>query len=232
MTDTPHTVITKRATARRLVAPAARHVTSSDTALAILDRTIALIDDAGEAALRMHDLSSEVGVAVTSIYHFFGCREGLVEAAHAERYARCLDREVSMFTVAARRCRTRADFEALVRATVERWGSAQHAPTRMTLTSALGASHGRPRLAATIAVTHEHHVAVLGETLRRPQERGWISHQIDLNAFAAWFAALMLQRAALDIGPTRADVRQWSDMSTSATVSLLFAKHPRATLAK
>ena len=209
----------------------ARPPRGSDTAHSILERTIELIDDSGEAALRMHELSSDVGVAVTSIYHFFGCREGLLEAAHAERYARCLDREVSTFTAPARRCRTRAEFESLVRSTVARWGSSQHAPTRMTLTSALGAAHGRPRLAPAIDVTHERHVAVLGETLRRPQERGWISSTIDLTAFAAWFTSIMLQRAALDVGPACADPQRWNDMSTSATLSLLFEKHPRATLA-
>lgn len=222
MPDTPTTATTRPP----------RQLTSSETARTILERTIELIDDAGEAALRMHDLSHAVGVAVTSIYHFFGCREGLVEAAHAERYARALRREVSTFTTPARRCRNRAEFETLVRTTVERWLSEQYAPTRMTLTSALGAAHGRPRLATSIAITHEHHVAVLGETLRRPQERGWISRQIDLTAFAAWFASIMLQRAALDVGPASTDPRHWNDMSTSATLSLLFEKPRRATLAR
>lgn len=220
------------ATVPRVTHPAGTllHEYPTHTARALLEHAIDVIDAYGEAALRMHDLARRVGVAVTSIYHFFGSREGLIEAAHAQRYARCLQRELTVFASATRRCRSRGQFEALVRTTLEQWGSSHHSVTRMTMTSAVGGAHGRPRLAAALAEIHHDGIGVLVDTLRRPQERGWISPQLDLATFAAWFLALLLQRAPLDVASARTDPRPWIDLSTSATMGLLLGQPERATL--
>ena len=57
----------------------------------VLDATVRIIDEHGEAAVRIHDIQIECDVTAPSIYHFFGSREGLVIEAQADRLRRSFD---------------------------------------------------------------------------------------------------------------------------------------------
>ena len=52
----------------------------------ILALAIKAIDTGGEASIRVKQIADEAGTSVTSIYHFFGSREGLIEAAQIARF--------------------------------------------------------------------------------------------------------------------------------------------------
>lgn len=59
----------------------------------LLDATIVVIARRGVRGLRVQEVAAEAGVSVPLLYHYFGSREGLLEAAlfavseHADRYA-------------------------------------------------------------------------------------------------------------------------------------------------
>lgn len=65
----------------------------TDRRTQLLDATIVVIARRGVRGLRVQEVAAEAGVSVALLYHYFGSREGLLEAAlfavseHAERYA-------------------------------------------------------------------------------------------------------------------------------------------------
>ena len=61
---------------------------SEATVAAILDATIAEIEEVGIAGLRVATVARTAGVGTSSIYHFFGNRDGLIAAATADRFDR------------------------------------------------------------------------------------------------------------------------------------------------
>ena len=65
-----------------MVRPSA--TTAADTRTRLLEATIVVLDAGGDAAVRVRDIWEQVGVAATSLDHFFGSREGLTDDANAE----------------------------------------------------------------------------------------------------------------------------------------------------
>ncbi|MEX0848331.1 MAG: helix-turn-helix domain-containing protein [Ilumatobacteraceae bacterium] len=204
---------------------------TGNTAHEILERTIETIAAHGESAVRVQDLADTVGVAVTSLYHFYGNREGLIEAAQAERYVRGLRAAQQSFADDVRRCGTADDFRTVMTNTMRRLSSADSAPDRMTLVNALGSAHGRPQLAAAIAEMHSRSVVEFAAIFAGPQESGWIRPSLDLAAFSAWYVGNIVQRAVIDLGDTGVDDAAWNQISHDATLAVLFGDVPTVVIA-
>ena len=72
------------------VSGGARWSRSEATVAAILDATISEIAEVGIAGLRVAAVAEAAGVGTSSIYHFFGGRDGLIAAAMADRFDRSI----------------------------------------------------------------------------------------------------------------------------------------------
>jgi AcrR family transcriptional regulator len=206
-------------------------VRTGKTAHEILERTIETIDAHGEAAVRVQELADTVGVAVTSLYHFYGNREGLIEAAQAARYVRGLQSAQQSFAEDVRWCRTADEFRTVMSRTLQRLSSAESAPHRMTLVNALGSAHGRPQLAGAIAEAQAAGIAEFAQIFAGPQAAGWIRADLDLVAFSAWYVGNIVQRTVIDVGVAGVDGDAWNRISYDATLAVLFGDAPAVTIA-
>ena len=78
--------------------PTTRGSAVIDRRAQLLDATIVVIARRGVRGLRVQEVAAEAGVSVPLLYHYFGSREGLLEAAlfavseHADRYSAGLAR--------------------------------------------------------------------------------------------------------------------------------------------
>ena len=63
---------------------------AANTRARLLNAAVFVIDQGGVKALKVRDVSARAGVKEPSVYHYFGNRDGLVEAAQAKRYIRGL----------------------------------------------------------------------------------------------------------------------------------------------
>ncbi|MDH6239286.1 TetR/AcrR family transcriptional regulator [Aurantimicrobium minutum] len=54
----------------------------------LLAAAVEVIDNSGIKELRIRDIAALAGVKEPSVYHFYGSRDALVEAAQAFRYTR------------------------------------------------------------------------------------------------------------------------------------------------
>ncbi len=76
--------------------PATRVGIVTDRRTQLLDAAIVVIARRGVRGLRVQEVAAEAGVSVPLLYHYFGSREGLLEAAlfavsaHADRYSTSL----------------------------------------------------------------------------------------------------------------------------------------------
>jgi len=206
-------------------------VRTGNTASEILERTIETIAVHGETAVRVQDLADAVGVAVTSLYHFYGNREGLIEAAQAERYVRGMQAAQQSFADDVRRCRSADEFRTVMSRTLERLSSPESAPARMTLVNALGSAHGRPKLAAALAGTQARSIGEFAAVFAGPQTSGWIRSDLDLVAFSAWYVGNIVQRTVVDIGVAGVDGDAWNRISHDAALAVLFGDVPASAIA-
>jgi AcrR family transcriptional regulator len=191
------------------------------TAQRVLDAAVEVIDHHGEVGIRVQDLAHGVGISVTSIYRLFDSRDGLIEAAQAERYVRSLMSDLQRFSVAAEACRSFDDVVRLVDETLDEYLTERFAPDRMTRANVLGSAQSRPRLAEALAAAQHRFDQGLVAALEPLQRSGWIRTDLDLASLAPWLAGIVLSRLLIEIGPSGADGQRWNDYTREAVLSVL-----------
>lgn len=184
------------------------HTSSKDTILAL---AIGEIDKGGEASLRVKRIADDADTAVTSIYHFFGSREGLVEAAQIARFEAGYDEGRAQLFEAARTVQTREEFARLVETLLRDVFSPRHHHNRIRRINVVGSAFARPQLLAAINKVQRRWLQELIDALGIAQQRGIISADADIASAATWHLLTMNGFAAIEGDSTGADVDKWVD---------------------
>ncbi len=194
----------------------------SANAQAILELAIEMIDERGEAGIRVQELSDSVGVAITTLYRFFGSRDGLIEAAQAERYKRQLLIDVERLSIGLDLCRDADDFRLVMERTVERLMFDDLRQQRLRRINALGSAQSRPELLSALAGAQDDVNRAMADVLAIARKRGWIRADLDLHSFAAWLSGITCARILIELGPTSADSTSWDALTVRAINNALF----------
>jgi len=188
----------------------------------ILDSTMAVIEESGEAAVRVQEIAAATGVSTSSIYYFFQDRESLVIAAQAERYSRHLDELWAMLDGIQHEALTREQFQLGALRILESSWLPERASFRMQRMNVLGSSMGRPQLQEKISATQRQALNKLREFIQPAQERGWIRPELDADALSVWLLGLILQRTLIELESSTVDGAQWNAVAGDAFCLLFF----------
>jgi AcrR family transcriptional regulator len=194
----------------------------SETSVLILVAAASAIDIGGESAVKVNVLAREVGVAVTSLYHHFGSREGLIEAAQAFRYQDLSTRDFDAMEEAFTRCATLEDF----RSTVERalrffFSDPARARVRHARVQIYGSAFARPGLAARLAEQQEIYNKRFHDLLVPLQIKRWVKPDVDTDAFGAFFLGVMNARVLIEAGSPVVNSKAWDEFAIAALTSIL-----------
>lgn len=192
------------------------------TARDMLNRTIAVIESDGEEGVRVVDIAKHVGVAVTTLFHLFGNRESLIQAAQIERYVRGLSVAIEEFDVATAIAKTKEDFRAVVIRMVRSEIAPANAATRHSRQGVFGSAYGHSDL--TQALTSSQNSLCLGlqVAFNRAQENGWVDPTLDTLATAYWILGLINSRVFIEVGSPQLDRRAWDDLTLKSILRVLF----------
>lgn len=177
----------------------------------ILTLAMKAIDEGGEASLRVKKIADDAGTAVTSIYHFFGSREGLVEAAQIARFEAGYAEGRRMVLESAQSVETREEFANLVEAVLRDLFSSRHNHNRLRRINVVGSAVTRPELLAAINDSQRLWLAEIVEGLMVAQQRGFIAPDADVATVATWHLVTVNGFAAIEGDSTGADVAKWVD---------------------
>lgn len=192
------------------------------TARDMLNRTIAVIETDGEEGVRVVDIAKHVGVAVTTLFHLFGNRDSLIEAAQIERYVRGLATAIEEFDVATAIAKTKEDFRAVVIRFVRSEIAPAFAAMRHSRQGVFGSAYGRTQL--TQAITSSHNSLCLGMqvALQRAQDNAWVDPTLDTLATSYWILGLINSRVFIEVGSPQLDRRAWDDFTLKSIMRILF----------
>lgn len=196
----------------------ARHPTEQK----ILDETIRIIDERGEAGVRIQDIQMAVGVTAPSIYHFFGNREGLVREAQAARLYRSFSQMDNVLDGLLVDVGSREEMREALVAYNSIVFDPVRAPERRWRVSAIGSVEGRPELSTLFAEVIESYVAERSARLAILQERGYIDPNLDLEAFIYWMMALLFGRILVELGDSPQPQPAWDAIAQKAVAAVLF----------
>lgn len=187
----------------------------------ILDEAIRVIEANGENSIRVQEIESAVGVTATSIYHFFGNREGLVAEAQVERLIRLFDEFEPIMADAIDMMTTRDE----VRAGLHQLLTTSFDPDRAVLRErrlfALGSAEGRPELAVRLGEVSRDRLRRASAMLVPLKEKGLIRADLDLEAFEFWLAAQVLGRVYIELGLEPVSSPAWDAIAEEAIAFVL-----------
>lgn len=165
----------------------------------MLEAAIRIIEEGGEQSLRTRAIADAVGVTEPSLFHFFGNREGLIEAAQAERFRRSQLEMFVPFRAAILACTTKREFVQAVKEGLRWTEDPKRVPARQMRIEVLGSAFSRPRLAEQVKVAQRDSVAPLIEALEFAKSKKWIAETIDTEAVAFWHVGQITGRVFAEL---------------------------------
>jgi AcrR family transcriptional regulator len=187
----------------------------------LLEATIAALDGGGESAVRVQDIADAAGVQIPILYRKFGNREQLIQAAQIERLGRALDREFREVGAVVDRAASAEQFRSLLDLILASLDTAERRAARWQRVNVIGSTYGRPELAAAVSLLQSRTIRGIADALRPPQQKGWLRKDLDLEAFAAWFAGQIMGRIVIELGDSEIDQSAWNSISADAVRHVL-----------
>jgi AcrR family transcriptional regulator len=165
----------------------------------MLEAAIRVIEDGGEQSLRTRVIADAVGVTEPSLFHFFGNREGLIEAAQAERYRRAQLEMFVPFRDAILACTTKRDFVKTVKEGLRWTEEPKRIQARQLRVEVLASAYSRPKLAEQVKEAQRECLTPLIEGLEFARSKKWIPADIDTEAVAFWHIGQITGRVFAEV---------------------------------
>jgi AcrR family transcriptional regulator len=204
---------------------AVKHESGLKTRDEILRLAIAAIEKGGESAVHVKDIADEANVAVTSIYHFFGSRDGLIVAAQSQRYVEGFVVATAEFGAAIRACNSRDEFRLLIRAVNAEVFIPARADVRAMRLNVIGSTQGRPELAKAIREIQEKSIRDLADAAKPAAERGWIPEESLFLAISAWHQSSVFGYGMLEVGGSVPEDLDWKHVYLKALEIMIFGDY-------
>jgi len=170
-----------------------------------------------ETLIRIPEICEDTGVNYGSVYHHFGSREGLIEAAYLYLFEQTARLDVDKMVTVSKSARSKDEFfrglRQVLRASVADPGREKRRQMRVRI---LAAALTRPELREVIAgiqdgVTHD-----LTEMVTIGQQRGWFRDNFDARAIAVMFQVVVIGRVLDDVSSTPLTEDQWGPVVAQA----------------
>lgn len=186
----------------------------------MIDATIKMMEDGGEAAVRVAKIAEIIGVTEPLVYHHFKNRAALVTAAYTEWYQRCQDLEVPVEQLLAM-VNNQDEYERALRASLT-WSykSARIAARRVRL-SVIGAAQTNPELAEEVNRVNRLFLSSMARTMEHAQNNGWVRKDLDPLVTAYWLHGQINGRVIAEMDEGSIDLAKWDEISFDAIFSLI-----------
>jgi len=188
----------------------------------ILERTIQVIETAGEAAIRTNPIAFECGVTPPILYRAFGSREGLIIAAQAERYRRSTEVAMSYLFRYINDANSREQLRENISTSLDFIFSEQRKENRRLRADVIGSSMSRPELREHLIRIDKAYATAIMERYQPAVEKGWLSRDKDYAVIAIWAQGVINARVMVDKGASAETLTAWDELSKRAILSAIF----------
>jgi AcrR family transcriptional regulator len=161
-----------------------------DTINVVILATVKRLEDGGETAVNIKDLSAETGVSYGAIYHHFKDRDGLIRAAQFERLRQQPGGDLVALGAALDTQSDLVDFVLAIRAIAMSIADPQRAKVRLVRSSVISSSLNNPELRAALTELESGVMVELAALVAKAQELGIADPTLDPKAVAVFLEAL------------------------------------------
>ena len=187
---------------------------------ALLDATITELEEFGETGLRQERILETSGVAQGSLYHHFGSRDGLIDAAYNEIFIREVDRMLALVEASVDAdLRPGTMTERALNAITEMTDPSHYESRRKRL-MVLAAALKRPGLAELVAIEQHRITNQIAAIVEDLQAGGVVDETLDPRAVAAFLQAYSFGQMLMLVDVQPPDLDEFRRVVRSALVGL------------
>jgi AcrR family transcriptional regulator len=202
--------------------PRARSSRAVETVGRALDVVTLMLEEGGDASVRLAEVSKLSGVSVGSLYHHFKSRTGLIAAARERQFSRDLSYPGQLGANAYLAAETPADFIRVVDEMLMTSETPEAVAGRQHRFEMIGAASARPEeLSGVIGLERDFLDA--GEQIAIAlQDRGWLREGIEPRAFALFLHSLSMVRVVRDLDDV-VSMEAWRMVARESLAGMLTA---------
>ncbi len=186
----------------------------------LLDAAIRSLELNGWDASQINEILVDAHASRSSLYHFYGSREGLLAAATAERYRRLLLQEDTALVTEASDCETTEELLAFVTQQIVRTVTDPDSIKARQSRVAIGADALiHEELREEVAQKQQLFLDVIAEIILEGQQKGIIRQELNAMAYAVWMHGTLLGRTLTEA--VFQDTASWLEIAIEAVVAPL-----------
>ena len=186
----------------------------------VLNAVAERLEAADESTIRIPEICEATGVNYGSVYHHFGSRDGVIEAAYEMIFAKLVEEDIEVMRAVNISAVSFEDYVLAMRPLVDIVNMGDDRRLRRALRlRILAAANTRPELRTMIGASQARLTDALTEIVQYGQDREWLRRDITAKAIAVVMQALVFGRNLEDVSATPIDDAQWA-----AAMGVIFAE--------
>lgn len=180
---------------------------------AVLDAVGERLMKADESLIRIPEICESTGVNYGSVYHHFGSREGVIDAAYHQMFTKLAEEDIATLHKVSVASQSYEEYLVAMQALIGTFASSEERRARRALRARIvAASMMRPDLRKLIGVTQSRLTAELQGIVEYGQQREWINRDISAHSVAVLIQALLVGRTLDDVSTTPIETAEWETL--------------------
>jgi AcrR family transcriptional regulator len=188
----------------------AKQSRSAPVMQAVLDAVGERLMNADESLIRIPEICEATGVNYGSVYHHFGSREGVIDAAYNQMFMKLAEEDIAVLQRVSVSSQSFDEYLVSMQALIGTFASSDERRTRRALRARIvAASITRPQLRELIGETQSRLTSELGQIVEYGQGKGWLNSNLSAHAIAVLIQVLLVGRTLDDVSTTPINNTEW-----------------------
>jgi AcrR family transcriptional regulator len=191
---------------------------------AVLDAVGERLMKADESLIRIPEICEATGVNYGSVYHHFGSREGVIDAAYHQMFTKLAEEDLATLQLVSVSSQTFEEYLVAMQGLIGTFASSDVRRARRALRARIvAASMMRPELRELIGTTQSRLTNELQTIVEYGQQREWLNRELSAHAVAVLIQVLLVGRTLDDVSATPIDNAEW-EASMAILLSVIIAR--------
>lgn len=189
---------------------------------AVLDAVAERLMAGDELLIRIPEICEATGVNYGSVYHHFGSREGVIDAAYDVIFTRLVEEDIRTFAAVNESVETLEEYLNVMAPIVSRLSSGPERQARRAMRFRIvAAASTRPRLKEMIGKSQARLTDDLSALTAYAQSKKWLRDDLSPRALSVLFQILVFGRALDDVSEDPLDEAVWEETIGALFLDLL-----------
>jgi AcrR family transcriptional regulator len=191
---------------------------------AVLDAVGERLMKADESLIRIPEICEATGVNYGSVYHHFGSREGVIDAAYHQMFTKLAEEDLATLHAVSVSAQSFDEYLMAMQALIGTFASSDERRARRALRARIvAASMMRPELRELIGETQSRLTIELRSIVEYGQQREWLNRELSAHSVAVLIQVLLVGRTLDDVSTTPIDNAEW-EASMAILLGVIIAR--------